>query len=359
MRDRPLLIIAAALITASPAMGRDTLHLRTSRDSFIHEQFTTKAEFIEALREHPDILRDMAKCVHQTPQYLLDYIGSSVHLGRLQEGGRYFVWGRTKGDHRLVKSWRHFKAGMPVWVAEDGTPLFRWLCGNPMADSLVAEAMPATPAPVAEVTPPPPAPTEQPAPPPPPPAVVEQPVPAPTPPPPPPPAPQPTALPKPSEEPPAPPSDMLEFRVNENHPTRIQVGDLQWTAHRDKSDGIVTAGISEDLFGSRWGGHFGIYGDSAGMLQNDPPFRFYGGGVQYRQNLTHGHALRLYGGVGVGVYHVVVHDWSDESRDRWGEKAFLGVDTSSDFFLELALTTFGKTDQRQLTTLGLSIGYRF
>jgi hypothetical protein len=153
---------------------------------------------------------------------------------------------------------------------------------------------------------------------------------------------------------------MLEIPITENRPTRIEGGDLQWTAHRNRSDGILTAGISED-FARVWrSGHLGIYGDVAGIMQRDPPFRYYGGGLVYRQSFgARGQAIRPYAGLGVGFYHLAIHDWTDQSVDRVGEKLFVGLDTPSGIFVEVAASTFGKTDQRQLNTLGVSLGFRF
>jgi len=351
------LIAAIALFAANAAFGRETLHRHVSRDSFLHEQFTTKAEFIEALREHPRVLRKMAQCVQTSPGDLLNFIEEDVHLGRLQKTRRYLVWGLTSRGRRY-KSWHRFKAGMPVWVEDDGTPIFRWLCGNPMVTSIPSMTQPSppppppsqTPAPAPE-TPTPPAPPVEATPPPPPPLAPE---PAPA------PAPPPAEAPAPPPPPPPPSLAVSEpCGCQGPRPTRIEVGDLQWTGHRDRDEGIVTAGVSEDLVKTKWGGHLGLYGEQAGIFQHSAPYRYFGGGVEYRQNLGRGHDVRPYAGVGVGGYHVVVHDWSNHSYDRWGEKAFIGVDTKSGVFLELSAGTFGKTRQRQLTTYGVSIGLRF
>lgn len=360
---------------AVPAVAQET-HAWTSPDSFLHVQFGTKEELIQGLRNRPAVLQAMAACLDCTEDELISYIQDHVHKGYLQTSGVYMVWGLHDGH--TYRSWHHFKAGLPLWVTEDGRPLLRWSCGNPMMNELPAVAAKpeaVTPPPPPAPTPPPPAPTPAPetTPPPPPPAPTPTPPPpAPAPEPPPTPAPPPPAPtpPPPAPTPPPPPQPTYSYRG-----LRVQVGELRWNEYFGHDQGIFTLGASYDAWHGTGGnsselapGALAIYADQAGYLQNHSPYRYVGGGVEYRQPLSNwSSGARVFLGAGLGYYHIELHDSTIDTRNRLGGKVFLGVDFRGGFFGQFAYDILGRLGKandgthtrRDLNRLSLSIGYRF
>jgi hypothetical protein len=142
-------------------------------------------------------------------------------------------------------------------------------------------------------------------------------------------------------------------------PFRIEAGVIEWTEFFGEGQGIATAGISLDLWQNCFGGSLSVYADTAGILQSHPTYRFFGGGVEYRQFLSNSSTLKPYVGVGGGYYHLNVHDLSNQGTDRFGGKAFAGLELKNGLFLEAAFNYFGRNRDRDLSRFGLSLGYRF
>src|ERR1700685_4296077 len=78
-------------LSPSSALAVDELHERTSKDAFMRVQYTSKAEFLQGLRNHPKKLKAMAKCFGASPSRLLLFIRDDVHLGRLRTTRSYAV----------------------------------------------------------------------------------------------------------------------------------------------------------------------------------------------------------------------------------------------------------------------------
>jgi|GEM_PF-3352881 len=358
---------AAAVLSA----GADTLHIKTSPDSFMKEQYTTKAELMTGLRDHPAILKAMAECFGTNPDALYRYVEKNVSLGRLAKSGMYPVWG-LRAHRKVYLLHRHFKKGEPVWMLADGTPILRWRCANPMATSLPAmtaseTAPPPPPEPV--VTPPPPKPPEPVAPP------VEPPAPpvvAPPPPPVAPPAvvtPPPPPPPSPPTPPVAPPPPTPPVVGGPWLPITIKFSHIAWYNASHGETDYIGGGLAYDLGAVHWGGRrgvFGLYFDSLGQFQPHPVYKWLGGGVEYRQYLAkEGVRWNPYLGVGLGYYRVDLQDWAPaHSYDRLGGKAFLGLELSNRFFVELGYDQLGESisfvgHKRDLSRPEISVGLRF
>jgi hypothetical protein len=119
------------------------------------------------------------------------------------------------------------------------------------------------------------------------------------------------------------------------------------------------------------GGAAAIYFDSTGLLQDHPTYRFYGGGLNYRQYLLERDSeIRPYVGVGVGGYHIDLRDQENVGVTRFGAKAFIGLEARCGFFIEAQYNYFGDKvglvrptrflkGTRELGTFGFDLGYRF
>jgi len=337
--------------------------------SFLHAQYGTKDELVRALRNRPTALKAMAECLHCSSDELINYIQQNVYLGQIQHGGNYLMWGLHRNGP--VERWSDMPSGTQVWEAPGDKPLLCWLCGNPMAETLPAVAEQHAPPP-----PPPPPAEPPPAPTPPPPAPAAPPEMEPAPqaaPPPPPPTPAPTPPPPPAPTPPPPPPPPMI--VHTYHPFRIQVGEMMWQDFFAGNQGVFTAGASYDFYhGTDWGGSevpmgaFALYFDQAGYLQNHSSYRYYGGGVEYRQPLArYDSGVRPFIGAGIGYYQINLHDWNVETKDRLGGKVFLGLDFKCGFFLQGAYDILGRAGygnggidtRRDLSRFSLSAGFRF
>ena len=350
-------------MSASSVLAVDQLHERTSRDSFMRVQYTSKAEFIQGLKNHPKALKAMAKCLSTSPSGLLQFIRDNVHLGRLQTTRSYAVWG-LHGE-RVYTTHVRYRAGVPAWVTADGTPIIYWRCSNPMMNHLpmVVAATPAvvTP-PHSVVVTPPPTPVVV-VPPPPPPTPVEVVTPPPpvvvTPPPPvvivtPPP---PVVV---TPPPPAPPAPPVVIERERERWLGIKVGVLPWTEFFGTNETMATAGLDIDLMHVGSTSHLGLYFDTAGEFEKHSPYAWYGGGIEFRQDFSDpSKSTTPYIGVGVGYYTGHVDDEQNANFNEFGGKAFLGLQFRGGPFLELQYNQLGNQNGRDLSRFGLSLGYRF
>jgi len=324
----------------------------------MHVQYTSKAEFIQGLKQHPRTLKAMAKCFGTSTSRLLQFIHDGVHLGRLQTTRSYVVWG-LHGE-RVYATHVRYMAGMPAWVTADGTPVICWRCSNPMMNHLPMESS----APLAMVTPPPP-PTPVVTPPPPPVEVV-------TPPPPPPPVevvipPPPVVIVTPPPAvivtpPPAvvvTPPPMVIMREHRRW-IGIKVGVLSWNEFFGSNETMATAGLDVDIWSFNSTSHVGLYFDTAGEFENHSPYAWYGGGLEFRQEFSNpSKSTTPYIGLGVGYYTGHVDDAVSENFNKLGGKAFIGLQFRGGPFLELQYNQLGKQNGRDLSRFGVSIGYRF
>ena len=352
-------------LAATSALAADQLHERTSPDAFMHVQYTSKAEFIQGLKDHPKTLSAMAKCFGTSPRRLLQFIRDDVHLGRLQSTRSYAVWGLHKG-HVYTTNVRYM-AGVPAWVTSDGTPVIYWRCSNPMMNELpMSNRAPMAIAPEPPVVTPPPPPVEVVPPPTPPVEVIV------TPPPPvevvtPPPAvvivtpPPPVVIVAPPvvvvTPPPAPP-------MVADHEYRrwfgIKAGALPWTEFFGTNETMATAGVDIDLWSVTSSSHLALYVDTAGEFEKHSPYAWYGGGLEYRQEFADpARSFTPYIGVGLGYYSGHVDDQQTDNFNVWGGKAFVGMQFRCGPFLELQYNQLGNVNNRNLSRFGLSLGYRF
>jgi len=349
-------------LAATSALGADQLHERTSPDAFMRVQYTSKAEFIQGLKNHPNALKAMAKCFGTSPSGLLQFIRDDVHLGRLHGTRSYAVWGLHKG--RVYTTNVKYAGGAPAWITEDGTPVIYWRCSNPMMNHLPTEGArpsrmvtppPAPPTPVV-VTPPPP-PVEVVPPPQPPVEVVSPPPPVVT------VTPPPVVIitPPPAEvvvsPPPAPP-----VVVDRGYSRRfgIKAGALPWTEFFGSNETMLTAGVDIDLWNSNSNSHLALYFDTAGEFEKHSPYAWYGGGLEFRQDFSDpSKSTTPYIGLGVGYYTGHVDDEQLENFNKLGGKAFVGLQFRGGPFLELQYNQLGKENGRDLSRFGLSLGFRF
>ncbi len=352
-------------LSASSALAVDRLHEPTSRDAFMRVQYTSKAEFIEGLRQHPKSLRAMAKCFGTHSETLLQYIREDVHLGRLQTTRSYSSWGLHDG--RPYATHVRYTAGSPAWVTADGTPVIYWRCSNPMMDSLPMRIAPPPPV----VTPPPPAPPAVVTPPPPPPPPVEVVTPPPPPPPvevvtPPPPVvivtPPPAVVVVPPPAVVVQPTPPAPVEVDRQH-TRligIKAGAMLWTEYFGTNETMATAGLDVDIWVPSPSTRVGLYFDTAGEFEKHSPYAWYGGGLEFRQDLSDPkRSTTPYFGAGFGYYSGHVDDLQSDNFVKWGAKGFIGLQFRGGPFLELQYNQLGKENNRDLSRFGLSLGYRF
>jgi hypothetical protein len=152
-------------------------------------------------------------------------------------------------------------------------------------------------------------------------------------------------------------------------PLRVQVGDIPWNEYFGHSQGIISAGASYDIWSMRGigtsadvpSGALALYVDQAGYLQNHSVYRWIGGGLEFRQPLTSevSPAFMPYIGAGAGVYRVDLHDLLHRESTRLGGKVFAGFEMRNGVFFEAAYNILGKLFPRDLSRLGVSIGYHF
>lgn len=374
---RSLSLAGALLFVSAMSLGYDQLHLPTRRDAFMHVQYTTAGEFANALSKNPKVLAAMAKIFHTSPDQVVDYVRNNLHLDTLKETKKYKIWGRTpKGT--LYTSVHVLKKGTKVWVAPDGTVVLRFVCSNPMIESLPAvkapeppqkpEPEPPKPEPMPQPEPPKPEPMPQPEPP------KPEPMPQPEP-----PKPEPMPQPEPPKpepmpqpEPPKPEPEKPMMLVHKTRPLYSVWGSfVRWDNRaeanfQESSKKIYTDipgfGISADLRNMH-GWNQGVYLDTTGYLRsgtNFNPLRFIGLGVQARRLLSTGQSASPYIGLGLGAYRVSITDDINQRFTTLGGRALLGLETKSKIFVELAYNYLGqKRAGRALGRLGVNAGFRF
>jgi len=146
---------------------------------------------------------------------------------------------------------------------------------------------------------------------------------------------------------------------------RLQVGLLPWNEYFGHSQEVMTAGASYDIWKGSNDGRVALYVDQAGYFRNHSPYRWVGGGIEYRQPLSVEGGLMPYIGAGVGAYRIDLHDDLHSMVTRLGGKVFLGFESRSGLFLEAAYNILGHLQQnvpnheRDLSRASLSVGFRF
>ncbi len=133
----------------------------------------------------------------------------------------------------------------------------------------------------------------------------------------------------------------------------------------------MTAGVSYDVYHGDWAGSgiplgaFALYFDQAGYFQDHSSYRYYGGGVEYRQPLaSFSSSIRPFIGAGIGYYSVNVHNYFIETVDRVGGKVFAGLDFRGGWFIQGQYDILGRDNEpphlsRDLSRFSLSLGFRF
>lgn len=366
MKSLKLFALASVMVLGSSFSSAEQLHLPTSRDAFMHVQYTTAGEFAAGLKKHPKALQAMAKIFKVSQSEVLDYIKNNLHVDTLKSNMTVSIWGLTPKGH-LYKSSHNFKTGMKVWATSDGTAVIRFVCSNPMVDSLPmgAKEVPA-PEPPAKPVPEPPAPT-------PPPAMPEPPKPVEPPPkpvePPPAPAPMPEppkVEPQPAPTPapaPAPQPKPMVHAAKQRAQISGWISEQRWRNHTlGKNTDIFGGGLSADMWNQQ-GWVAGPYLDSTGYFTSSTsnrPMRYVALGLQARRYFGANGGYMPYFGAGLGAYRLDVADDVNQRFTNLGGRALIGIQSSQKIFIEAVYNYLGqKRAARSLGTVGINLGVRF
>lgn len=139
--------LAAIIITGQPGTIAAPKRHRTPPDSFLQVTANSIPEFIAEVKTNALVRKRMARHFKVSEKELVSYLERNITTVTVKESGRYPVWGVTRTG-RIYRSSTYYRRGWRAFGLKNGTPLFKWSCGNPMAAKL-----PAVPLPVAKARP--------------------------------------------------------------------------------------------------------------------------------------------------------------------------------------------------------------
>jgi len=150
--------LAVMVIAGQPRTIGALKRHRTPPDSFLKVTANSVPEFIAEVRNNPMVRQRLAKHFGISEKQLITYLEHNITSVTVKESKRYPVWGVTRTG-RIYRSSTYYRRGWRAFGLKNGTPLFKWSCGNPLVSQL-----PRVPAPIAKARPAPRAPRLRPPP---------------------------------------------------------------------------------------------------------------------------------------------------------------------------------------------------
>jgi hypothetical protein len=349
-----------------PSLYAEKLSLPV-QDGFLTNQYTTKAEFLSALRSNPKALYNLARATGTNQSNFLAFVEENLSLQKLSGAASFTVW-CVKPNGHLYTVKRIYRAGERVWATAAGKPIIRWVCSNPLVSSLpvvVKAAVITKSEPVV-------APKEE---------VKEE---------------VKTEVVKTEvkeevkEEVKAEVKEEVKVEVKEEvkaeakvevkevattvevkeevvihertHPFSVWLGDVEYRTKnrsRNRTIGELSYGASYKFL-ERGRLSLDVYGEVVGQMQEHMPIRIYSAGImgRYRTSDALGR-WNPYLGAGLGYYHLKYSDGVRGGDNRLGGRLALGVESSSRWFVEANYFLIGKERGLDFNRFGISVGLRF
>lgn len=116
----------AFVLAASMALGQGL-----PRNSYLEKRVDTTEGLVQQLRSNPVVMDRYRRHFAMSDAEVITYL-SSLRVTTLPKDGIYTVYGVPKTTGDFHARLRMLKAGEPVFVEDDGTPVLQLVCGNPL-----------------------------------------------------------------------------------------------------------------------------------------------------------------------------------------------------------------------------------
>lgn len=120
-----------ALACAVPA----SCQKRTGPDSFLAHEVYDVPGLIAEMKRDPTAAERFAKHFGTSKETVREYFENNLRIKQLPKAAKFTVWGYSpnKGPYPTTQS---FAKGTAVFALEDGTPILKYRCGNPLSKAL-------------------------------------------------------------------------------------------------------------------------------------------------------------------------------------------------------------------------------
>ncbi len=143
---------------------------------------------------------------------------------------------------------------------------------------------------------------------------------------------------------------------------RLWAGLDSWQLFKsDKTDPYVTLGGDAVLYSNWRHLEIALYADTAGLPDQHPSYKYYGGGLELRGYLfdKYSKMINPYASVGYGAYHAEIQERLHYGGTVAAPRFTLGLDFGPHYFLEGSYDAFGTHFGRDLGRGGVEVGLRF
>ena len=122
--------LSAATLAASSSATRPT-----PPDSYLQYKVYSVPELVKQVSSNPRLIHIYAKTFNKPDNYVLHYITNYVQESYIPETANYTVYCVRKNGLIYPTKQRMVK-GTKVFALKNGTPVMKWLCGNPLTKFL-------------------------------------------------------------------------------------------------------------------------------------------------------------------------------------------------------------------------------
>lgn len=119
-----------AVLVAVSAFG-SLAYARTDQNSFLNKPANSLSALVSQVRSDPQVASRFMRHFGMTKTEVVDMI-SGLKLGRLPKDGVYLVYNVPSWEEVRARALL-FRKGTLVWTDQQGSPVLKASCGNPMA----------------------------------------------------------------------------------------------------------------------------------------------------------------------------------------------------------------------------------
>ena len=127
------LLILTLGLSALPAFAAK--QQPTGPDSFLPWRAHSVEEVVSQVENNDLVRQRLAKHFHVSQAELVSYLRNNLRIVTIKETG----WGKVYGVNRIGRIYPardYFKKGALAFGLPDGTPVFKYACGNPLIEAL-------------------------------------------------------------------------------------------------------------------------------------------------------------------------------------------------------------------------------
>ena len=127
--------LAAHRHVSAATLGNSSSVRPTPPDSYLQYKVYSVHELVKQVSGNPRLIHIYAKTFNKPDNYVLHYISNYVQESYIPETAYYTVYCVRKNGLIYPTKQRMIK-GTKVFALRNGTPVMKWLCGNPLSNFL-------------------------------------------------------------------------------------------------------------------------------------------------------------------------------------------------------------------------------